>query len=245
MTCVSSASASILLNGSPSQPFKLQRGLRKGDPLSPFLFVLIAEVLSKLIQKATNSGLWKGTKICNDGPEITHLQYADDMLIFCDANIESLKNIQKTLIIYHLASGLEVNFHKSSLIGLNISQIWLQQAATTLRCKTGSIPFTYLRLPIGANVSRVRAWDPVIERMAKKLASWKSKMLSIGGRITLIKSSLTNLPVYFMSIFPIPKGVIEKINKIIRAFLWSGDSKKKAISLVAWNQFRCRNHWEG
>lgn len=74
--------------------------------------------------------------------------------------------------------------------------------------------------------------------MAKKLALWKGKMLSIGGRITLIKSSLSNLPLYFMSLFPIPKKVIEKINKITRAFLWSGDSEKKAISLVAWKSIQ-------
>lgn len=132
ITCVSTASASIIINESPSAPFNLQRGLRQGDPLSPFLFTLVVEALSQLIQKALSLKMWKGVEICKNGLEISHLQYADDMLMFSDASIESLKNIQKTLIIFHLASGLQVNFHKSSIMGMNVSSSWLQQAATIL-----------------------------------------------------------------------------------------------------------------
>lgn len=235
MTCVTTASASILVNGSPSEPFKLQRGLRQGDPLSPFLFVLIVEALNQIIIKATNMHLWKGIECCKNGLKISHLQFADDTLMFCDANIESLKNIQKALIIFHLLSGLQVNFHKSSLAGVNTSPPWLQLAAHSLRCKIGSIPFVYLGLPIGGSPLRIQAWDPIIDKFSRKLASWKGKLLSIGGRLTLIKASLSNLPLYFMSIFPMPKGVIEKINKIIRAFLWHGEAEKKGIPMVSWD----------
>ena len=234
MTCVSTASASILINGSPSMPFKLQRGLRQGDPLSPFLFVLIVEALNQMIGKATSLNLWSGVETCKNGMTVTHLQYADDTLIFCDASLSSLKNIKQALILFHLASGLQFNFHKSSLMGINTQAEWLQDAAKSLLCKTGHIPFTYLGLPIGGNLSRIQAWDPIIEKLSKKLATWKGKMLSIGGRITLIKSSISNLPLYYMSLFPIPKGVVEKINKITRAFLWSGDMEKRSIPLVSW-----------
>ena len=235
MTCVSTASASILVNGSPTQPFKTHRGLRQGDPLSPFLFVLIVEALDRLIKKATSMSLWNGLEISKGGFKLTHLQYADDTLIFCEANTEALKNIKKALILFHLASGLQVNYHKSSLIGINTSSAWLNEAAASLLCKTGSVPFTYLGLPIGGNPSRLQSWDPIIEKIAKRLASWKGKMLSIGGRITLIKSSLANLPIYYMSLFPIPKGVVAKIVSITRAFLWCGDSEKKCIPMVAWS----------
>lgn len=88
MACVTSASASILINGSPSTPFKLQRGLRQGDPLSPFLFVLVVEALNLMIRKATGLRLWKGVECRKNGLAITHLQYADDTLILCDANLE-------------------------------------------------------------------------------------------------------------------------------------------------------------
>ena len=235
MTCVTTAAASILVNGSPTPPFKLHRGLRQGDPLSPFLFVLIVEALDKIINKATSMGTWNGVDICKNGFKLTHLQFADDTLMFCEANMESLKNIKKALILFQLASGLQVNFHKSSLIGINTSNEWLQRAAESLLCKTGCVLFTYLGLPIGGNSSRIGFWDPIIEKLSNKLASWKGRMLSIGGRLTLIKSSLANLPLYFMSLFPLPKGVIEMINKITRAFLWCGEAGKKSLSLVAWD----------
>lgn len=231
LSCISSTSASILINGSPSVPFKLQRGLRQGDPISPFLFVFIVEALNQLISKATNKGLWRGVKIGKNELMITHLQYADDTLIFSDANIESLLNIKCVLILFQLASGLQVNFHKSSLMGLNISKTWLKEAASSLLCKEGCIPFTYLGLPIGGNSSRINAWSPIIEKMSKRLATWKGRLLSIGGRITLIKSSLTSLPLYYMSLFHMPKGVVNEINKIIRAFLWCGSPEKKPCLL--------------
>ena len=74
LACVSSAFAYILVNGSPSTPFKLQRGLRQGDQLSPFLFVFIVEALNQLILKATNMGLWSGVEVCRNSLKITHLQ---------------------------------------------------------------------------------------------------------------------------------------------------------------------------
>lgn len=73
-----------------------------------------------------------------------------------------------------------------------------------------------------------------MERMNKKLASWKGKMLSLGARITLIKASLSSLPLYYMSLFPIPKGVIEKIVKTQRRFFWCGETRSKPMSLVSW-----------
>lgn len=140
------------------------------------------------------------------------------------------------LIIFQLASGLQVNFHKSSLIGINTSKLWIEQAAAALHCKIGDIPFTYLGLPIGGNASRIQLWEPIISKISQRLASWKGRMLSIGGRITLIKSSLTSLPLYYMSIYPIPKGVVNKINMISRSFLWNTNPEKKSLSLVSWSQ---------
>lgn len=75
----------------------------------------------------------------------------------------------------------------------------------------------------------------MIEHISKKLDSWKGRLLSIGGRVTLIKSSIYSLPLYYMSLFPIPEAVIEQINKIQRHFLWSGDYEKWSLSLVAWS----------
>lgn len=236
MACVTSAAASILINGSPTMPFKLHRGLRQGDPLSPFLFNLVVETLSLVIEKATNLGLWEGVETSRGGPKISHLQYADDTVIFCPPKVEFLLNIKKTLILFQLASGLQVNFHKSSIHGIHLDDSWLQSMAKTLLCKVGVFPMTYLGLPIGGNTSRIALWNPIIERIERKLASWKGKLLSIAGRLTLIKASIASLPLYYMSLFQAPKGVIEKINKLQRQFLWGGEGGKNAMSLAAWDK---------
>lgn len=107
------------------------------------------------------------------------------------------------------------------------------QLASHLQCNMGSIPFTYLGLPIGGGIARINLWDPIIAKMEKKLATWKGNLLSIGGRVTLIKASLSCFPIYFMSLFPIPKGVIEKITKIQSRFFWRGSAEKKPIPLVS------------
>ena len=235
LACVKSAEASVLINGSPTIPFKLHRGLRQGDPLSPFMFNLIVECLSLLIQKATSDGLWEGVETSRGGIKITHLQYADDTVIFCPPKTDYLLNIKKTLILFQLASGLQVNFHKSSLFGIHIDESWLQFAAKNLLCKVGYLPFTYLGLPIGGNMKRIEAWDPIIKRIERKLATWKGKSLSIAGRLTLTKAAISSLPIYCMSLFPAPRGVIEKINALQRRFLWCGDQKSRALSLVSWD----------
>lgn len=234
-SCVTSAAASVLLNGTPTTPFKLHRGLRQGDPLSPFLFVLVVEAMNLLIKKATDLHLWSGIPISKNGPSLTHLQFADDTIVFCNPSIQSLTNIQNTLIIFQLASGLKVNFHKSAIYGINVDPSWLSEAAQKIHCKVGVLPLTYLGLPIGGCYSRLSLWDPIILKMEKRLASWKSRLLSIGGRITLLKASLSNLPLYFMSLFHIPQGVVNKITKIQRDFLWSSSAEKKGLPLVKWD----------
>ena len=235
MSCVRSAASSILINGSPTIPFKLHRGLRQGDPLSPFLFNLVVECLSLVIQKATSLGLWEGIVVSRGGTSLTHLQYADDTVIFCPPNIDYLLNIKKTLITFQLASGLKVNFHKSSIHGIHVQESWLHEAAQSLLCKVGGFPFTYLGLPIGGTSSRISLWDPVIKRVENKLATWRGSLLSIAGRLTLIKASISSLPIYYLSLFRAPKGVLDKINKLQRQFLWSGGSKKSYMALAAWD----------
>lgn len=87
---------------------------------------------------------------------------------------------------------------------------------------------------IGGSISRLATWEPLIEKMRKKLATWKGKLLSIGGRLTLLKASISNLPIYFMSLYPMPQGVIDKITKIQRNFLWSRGMDKRSLALVKW-----------
>lgn len=237
-SCVSSAAASVLVNGSPTQPIKLQKGLRQGDPLSPFLFNIIVEVLHLVVSKAVSLGMWDGIEVCPGGIKISHLQYADDTILFSPPNLEFLQNIKKSLILFQLASGLQVNFYKSSIMGLNVTDEWLDCAAKILLCKKGSLAFTYLGIPIGGSTSRLATWNPIISKIEKKLATWRGKLLSMGGRLTLIKSALSNLPLYFMSLFPVPRGIINKISALQRNFLWNGRPEKNSMPLIKWDSIQ-------
>lgn len=118
-------------------------------------------------------------------------------------------------------------------------------AASNLYCRVGRFPLKYLGLPIGGSISRLRTWDPLLEKMNSKLATWKGRSLSIGGRLTLIKASLSNLPMYNMSLYPIPMGIIEKINKIQRQFLWSGEIDKKGMALIRWELIQLPKRFGG
>jgi hypothetical protein len=154
MTCVSSATVSVLVNGSPTDEFNMGRGLRQGDPLSPFLFLIAAEGLNVMLKASVDSGLFKGYQIgadANSSVHISHLQFADDTLIVGEKSWANIRVLKANLMLFELISGLKVNFHKSMLVGVNIVQAWLRDAASVLNCKLSSIPFIYLGLPIGGN----------------------------------------------------------------------------------------------
>src|SRR4051812_19070438 len=107
--------------------------------------------------------------------------------------------MKEILLLFELVSGLKVNFHKSSLIGINIPQTWLEEATNILRCRVGSTPFKYLGLPIGANSRRLETWQPVIDSVCKMISRWKHNNLSIRGRVVIIKLVLSTIPIYYLS----------------------------------------------
>jgi hypothetical protein len=105
------------------------------------------------------------------------------------------------------------------LAGINIDQNWLEEATNILQCKVGTTPFKYLGLPIGANPILASTWQPVIEAVQSRLSTWKHKKLSIGGRVVIIKSVLLAIPVYFLSFFKAPAGIISKLECMFKKFL--------------------------
>jgi len=111
----------------------------------------------------------------------------------------------------------------------------LLELAKTLGCQVDALPTKYLGLPLGAKNKELEVWNVVLERCEKKLARWKSQYLSLGGRVTLIKSVLDGLPTYMMSLFPIPKNIEKKINRLRRPFLWQGNKEKRGYNLVKWD----------
>ena len=207
--CISTATFSVLVNGSPTGFFGSSRGLRQGDPLSPYLFVLGMEALSVMIDKAAEGGfisgyMFKGRD--NSVKQITHLLFADDTLVFCKDTEDQMTHLCWILAWFEALSGLKINLEKSSLLPVGRVED-VDGCALELGCKIGSLPTEYLGLPLGAKHKDTKVWDGVEERFRNRLALWKRQYISKGGRLTLIKSVLSNMPTYLLSLLRIPKKV--------------------------------------
>lgn len=172
-SCLAKSSMSVLGNGSPTTDFQIHRGLKQGDPLAPFLFLIVAEGLAGLVYKAVDVGCFKGFEVSNT-LNFSILQYANATILLGNGSLENLWSIKTIFRSFEMVSGLKVNFHKISLIGINLSEFFLQSVSDFLFCDTRSIPFKFLGIPVGANPRRMSTRKPVVDMMRKRLSSWSS-----------------------------------------------------------------------
>ena len=232
---MSSASISILVNGSPTEEFKPQRGLRQGDPLAPFLFNLVAEGLSGMMREAVSKNLYHSFLVGKNKVPVNMLQFADDTIFFGEPSMENVSLIKAMLRSYEMVSGLRINFAKSQFGAIGQSQQWSRSAAELLTCGPLQLPFTYLGMPIGANPRRLMMWEPIFRKFEAKLNKWNQTKVSMAGRITLINSVLTALPLFYLSFFKAPSAVLKRLISIERNFLWGGGAEGKKFAWVAWD----------
>jgi hypothetical protein len=230
---LSSGSSAILLNGVPGKFFKCKRGVRQGDPLSPLLFVIAAELLQVLVNKAASQGLIRAP-IPHDDDEFPIIQCADDTLLVLQADANQLVFLRALLNNYETASGLRVNFRKSQMTQISMSAERLQHLASTFGCQTGSLPFTYLGLPMGTTKPRIDDLSPIMDRVEQRLSAC-STWLSYSGRLQMINSAITPIVTYTLCTIKVPKGFIENIDRARKQWLWRGsDDTAKGGNLVAW-----------
>ncbi|MDV3199462.1 MAG: reverse transcriptase family protein, partial [Sweet potato little leaf phytoplasma] len=233
---LSSARASVLVNGAPTAEFDYHRGLRQGDPLSPFIFIVAMEALSCFMNRLVSCGVFKGISLPGYNTQITHLIYADDVLMIGEWEDTNVYNLARFMRCFYLVSGLKINIRKSSLVGIGLEQNVVKRLADKLNCRSGSLPFTYLGLQVGANMNRIKSWDPVIQYFDSRLSKWKAETISIGGRCTLVKAVLDSLPTYYFSLYKAPMAVINKLELIRRRFLWGNSQDTRKIHWVAWDK---------
>ncbi|GJZ39605.1 RNA-directed DNA polymerase, eukaryota [Tanacetum coccineum] len=231
---LNSGKASVLVNGSPTSEFQFHRGLKQGDPLAPFLFILIMESLHLSFNRAVEAGIFTGLRI-DDALTISHLFYADDAIFIGEWSKENLKGILNILNCFSLLSGMSINLKKSHILGLGIRGSIVSEAAASLGCSVMKTPFNYLGIMVGGNMSLVKSWDETVHKLTKRLSKWKLKTLSIGGRLTLLKSVLGSTPIYNMSIFKVPKTVLNKMENLRRNFFNGIQEGDRKITWVKWH----------
>ncbi|GKE79093.1 RNA-directed DNA polymerase, eukaryota [Tanacetum coccineum] len=217
---------SILVDGSPTTEFKFSKGFKQGDPLSPFLFILIMESLHLSFKNMVNTGLYKGIQF-DESLTLSHLFYADNVIFVGTWNQSNLSTIVSVLKWFHYALSLKINLNKSKLMGVGIPH------DVVAGCSIMHLPFNYIGVKVGGIMSRLNSWDDVVAKLTLRLSKWKLKTHLIGGRLTLTKFVLSSLPLYYMSSFKVPKGVINKMESIRRNFfngMENGDNKMFLVS---------------
>nr|KAJ0184488.1 hypothetical protein LSAT_V11C900478770 [Lactuca sativa] len=162
---LSSSRASVVVNDSPTRELNITKGVKQGDPLSPFLFIIAMEGLNAVMKTTVEKGIFTGIKVPGEGPIISHLFYADDALFVGEWSRSNLKNLSSILKCFHVSSGLKVNFHKSKVFGVGASNIETSQWAHILGCESGSLPFTYLGVPVGANLNLKNTGDLLLRNL--------------------------------------------------------------------------------
>jgi hypothetical protein len=211
---VTGGSVGIKVNDDVGYYFQTKRGLRQGDPMSPILFNIVTDVLAILIKRAKEDGQINRIipHLVDDGLSI--LQYADDTIIFLDHDFEQAKNMKLLLTVFEELSGLKINFHKSEIFCYGGAKEFEDDYMELFGCNAGEYPFRYLGIPMHHRQLLNSEWRQIEERFEKRLSCWKAKHLSYGGRLTLINSMLSSLPMFMMSILEILNGVLEKIRPI-------------------------------
>jgi hypothetical protein len=240
LNILSSASTFVLLNGVLGKSLAYKRGVRQGDPMSPLLFVLVADLLQCIINKAHNQGLLQVPIPSNDQAGFSIIQYANDTLILLKASQRQLLYLRAILESFAQSTGLRVNYSKSGMVPLNMTAEKAELMTGVFGCQLQTVPFTYLGLPMGTTRPRVEHFEPIMNRMEKQLTSISS-LLTHAGRLQLVNSVFSSSPTYTMCSVAVPLTVHEYFDRIRRHCMWNCmwknlDFNSISKPMVAWKK---------
>jgi hypothetical protein len=239
---------SVKINNKTGPYFKSAKGVRQGDPLSPFLFNAAVQCLAKMVLEAQQNGLLVGLAPDLIDKGVAIMQYAHDSVICISHDSEKALNLKLLLYLFELMSSLKFNYQKSEIFLVGGDNNRTDFYSSLFGCQVGTFPMKYLGVPVTYRNLRVSDLDPLdkkfIKKFIKKLDAWVGGANSSGGRLTLVNACLSSLPSYFMSLFMLCKTFLEKMDKHRRCFFWHGKKLKRGYYMVKWTKV-CRSKKKG
>lgn len=237
LSCISFISASLLFNESRIGEIFPSRGLRQGDLISPYIFIICMEFLNNLINRKCEEGSWKKIKASHSGLGFSHTFFADDLLLFAKTAESNIEAIVEVLDEFYNLTGLKISKAKSKKIfSPNVATEERREIVNRTGIGETHNLGKYLGFPIIHRGRRRNEFHFVMERVQAKLASWKSKRLSSVGRLVLIKAAVSSIFEYNMQCYNLLAKACKDVNKLTRDFLWGSTGEKRKLHLVGWNK---------
>ncbi|CAA7036400.1 unnamed protein product [Microthlaspi erraticum] len=200
-------------------------------------------VLSKLLDKAASvKEIGYHPKCQTIG--LTHLSFADDIMVLTDGQIRSVEGIITVFDEFSRMSGLKISMEKSTIFLVGVSETVKLQMSTQFGFESGSFPVRYLGLPLLTKRMSPTDYLPLLEKIRQKITSWKTRPLSFAGRLALINSVLMSLTNFWLSAFKLPSACLKQIEQLCSAFLWSGPSLNPHKAKLSWTEI-CKPKAEG
>ncbi|PKU66292.1 Putative ribonuclease H protein [Dendrobium catenatum] len=250
--CITKPKFTILVNGRRTQWLCARSGLRQGCPLSPYLFILCSELLTKAFKQR---GGQLGIQVTRQSERISHLLYADDILEFAEATRNNAVLILRLLESYFGWTGQKINGGKSAILFNRKCPVWRKNMVAKVVVFRRVTSLEYLGLPLLMYKPKTTDFGKLIKNVDEKTNLWGKKHLSFAARALLIRTSLLTVPMYLSMHTTVPKSILHSIEKIARRFMWKKDSNSRGMHYVAWKElclpknqgglgFYCLEKWQ-
>jgi hypothetical protein len=223
----------VLLIGVPGKQFMCKRGVRQGDPISPLFYLFASDLLQAAVDDLVHQGRLHRPIETHD-EDFLIIQYADDTLLIMPADRVQMSALKDVLQKFSLSTGLRINYNKSQMLAINVPGDLLELLASDFGCQVGTLPFTYLGLPVGTTKPTISELAPLVCRLERKLTS-SSSFLSQGTRLQLMNSVIASMPLHFVCTLQLCPGLTKQFDRILRQCLWRDRQGERKQSLAAWD----------